>query len=62
MSDLSVLTDKQLVERHRHIADKVAALREKLQPMFEEYDRLAEEFLLVDRELAKRNNLPTASE
>lgn len=62
MSDLSVLTDKQLVERHRHIADRVAALKEKLKPVFEEYDRLAAEFVEVDNELAKRNNLPTASE
>lgn len=59
MSDLSTLTNKQLIDRHRFLADRVINLKEKIQPLFEEYEKIRTEYLDIDRELAKRQDLPT---
>lgn len=58
MTDLSVLTDEQLIKRHRQLVDNAEALRKKMQPFFDEMDKIKKEFDLVDSELANRKNLP----
>ena len=59
MSDLKILTDKQLIERHRFLTDAVVALKEKIAPLFDEYEVLRVEYLEIDTELATRQGLPT---
>lgn len=59
MSDLSILTKEQLIARHRHLADQVLELQKKIEPLYEEYEKLRQEYLQVDTELAKKYNLPT---
>ena len=62
MSDLSVLSDKQILDRYRHLSDKVKSLKEKIEPMFAEYEKVRQEWLDIDAEIAKRNNLPQIEE
>ena len=62
MSNLSSLTDKQILDRYRHLTDKVKGLKEKIEPLFEEYERSRNEWLSIDAELARRNNLPQIKE
>lgn len=59
MSDLSSLNDKQLIDRHRFLADRVVDLKNKIEPLFEEYEKIRTEYLELDTEIAKRNDLPT---
>jgi hypothetical protein len=58
MSDLSSLNDKQLIKRHRYLADRVVDLKEKILPLFDEYEKIRVELINIDTELAKRNGLP----
>lgn len=58
MSDLSSLDDKQLIKRHRYLADRVVEMKEKIMPLFDEYEKIRAEILDIDTELAKRNGLP----
>lgn len=59
MSDLSEIDIKQLIARHRHLADRVVMLREKIEPLFEEYEKIRTEYLDIDTELARRQGLPS---
>jgi len=59
MSELEVLTDKQLIDRHRHLADRVIDLKKKIEPLYDEYEKIRQEYIAVDTELATRQGLPT---
>jgi hypothetical protein len=59
MSDLGSLNDKQLIDRHRFLADRVLDLKAKMEPLFEEYEKIRVEYLEIDTEIAKRHGLPT---
>lgn len=62
MSKLDALTTEMLIKRHRHLADKVVSLKEKIEPLFEEYEKIRVEYLEIDTELAKRQGLPTVDD
>jgi len=62
MSDLEAVDTQQLIKRHRHLADKVVSLKEKIEPLFEEYEKIRVEYLEIDTELAKRQGLPTVED
>lgn len=62
MSHLDSLTTQQLVKRHRFLTDRVVELKEKIEPLFEEYEKIRTEYLEVDTELAKRQGLPTVED
>lgn len=61
MSDLSSLNDKQLIDRHRFLADRVVDIKGKIEPLFEEYEKIRTEYLEIDAEISKRNGLPTVA-
>jgi len=54
MTDLSVLTTKQLMERHGQLADKALEIREKMEIMLGEFEKVRKEFELIDGELRER--------
>lgn len=54
MSDLSNLSDKQLLDRSRWITDRVTELNEILNPYFEELGKLRDEFEAIGEELDSR--------
>lgn len=58
MTDLSALDMKQLIARHRYLTDRVTSLREKFEPLFAEYEKVRQEYIDIDTELARRQGLP----
>lgn len=57
MTDLSLLTDEQLVTRYRQLVDKAESLRKKMQPYFDEMEKIKTEFELIDSELVNRKKI-----
>ena len=62
MSDFTGYSERQLIERQRHLTDKMQNLWEKIGPLIEEFELDKAEFVALTEEMSRRGMLGEAQQ